>query len=72
MRRLHIVLCASLALLLSPFAAPNAEEASSNETAAADAKCSTPTIHSTSGLVYGLEVAVTGNPSNVTESISAF
>ncbi len=72
MRRLHIALCASLALLLSPFTAPNAEEVSSNETAAADAKCSTPTVHTTSGLVCGLEVAVRGNPSNVTESISAF
>ncbi|MEE8099972.1 MAG: hypothetical protein V3T13_08550, partial [Hyphomicrobium sp.] len=72
MRRLHIALCASLALLLSLFAAADAENVSSSETAAADPKCSTPTVHTTSGLVCGLEVEVTGNRSNGTESISAF
>jgi carboxylesterase type B len=72
MCRLFVTLCLLVALSLSPFTAATAEEASSETSAAAATQCSTATIHTTSGLVCGLDQEVAGNPTPTAKSISAF
>lgn len=69
MRRLFIAFFAPFVVLLSSLSAPNAQESSSNE---ARAECSTATVHTTGGLVCGLELDVAENPSNAAVPISAF
>jgi len=72
MCRLLVAFCLLVTLSLSPFAVAKAEEASSGTGAAAATQCSTPTIHTTSGLVCGLEQEVAGNPTPTSKPISAF
>ncbi|MGI9404411.1 MAG: carboxylesterase/lipase family protein [Hyphomicrobium sp.] len=72
MCRLLVVFCVFLALPLSPFAVAHAKEASAKATTAAATQCSTPTVHTTSGLVCGLEHEVAGNPVPTAKPISAF
>lgn len=72
MCRLLVALCLLVALSLSPFTAATAEEASSEASAAAATQCSTATIHTSSGLVCGLEQEVARISQGASKSISAF
>lgn len=69
-RMLLAALCMVLTLSISLFALAHAEEGLSEASSANTARCSTPTIHTTSGLVCGLNV--TGKASGPAKSIGAF